>query len=101
MLAKLYSSADVFIFTSYVKGFGLPPLETVASGTPVVTTDCIGNRDYVRDGYSALVVPPSDPTAVANAVIRMLSDDKLCEKLVEGGLETAKQRTLGQSCRHI
>jgi len=92
-LAELYSSSDVFVFTSYAEGFGLPPLEAMASGTPVVTTDCKGNRDYTINGYNALVVPPGDPKAVAEAIINLLTNDKLREKLIEGGLETAKQWT--------
>jgi len=92
-LAELYSSSDVFVFTSHVEGFGLPPLEAMACGTPVVTTDCKGNRDYVRDGYNSLVVPPGDPKAVADAAFEVLTNDKLREKLIEGGLETARQWT--------
>jgi len=92
-LAKLYSSADVFIFTSYKEGFGLPPLEAMACGTPVVITDCGGIRDYAVDGYNALIVPPGDPKAVADATLKMLRDDKLRERLIEHGIETAKQWT--------
>lgn len=92
-LAKLYSSADIFLFTSYAESFGLPPLEAMACGTPVVTTDCKGNRDYARDGYNCLIVHPGDPKAVADAVIKVLLDDKLREKLIKGGLKTARQWT--------
>jgi len=90
-LAKIYSSADTFVFTSYVEGFGLPPLEAMACGTPVVTTDCKGNRDYARDGYNCLVSPPGEPLAIAEQVLKVLSDDRLGEKLRNGGLETAKK----------
>jgi len=92
-LAKLYSSSDVFIFTSYKEGFGLPPLEAMASGTAVVTTDCGGIRDYAVDGYNSLIVPPGDPAAIAEAVIKILNDQRLRDKLIQGGLETAKQWT--------
>jgi len=92
-LAKLYSSSDIFIFTSYKEGFGLPPLEAMASGTAVVTTDCGGIRDYAVDGYNSLIVPPGDPAAIAEAVIKILNDQRLRDKLIQGGLETAKQWT--------
>jgi glycosyltransferase involved in cell wall biosynthesis len=92
-LAKLYSSSDVFIFTSYRESFGLPPLEAMACGAAVVTTDCGGNMDYTVDGYNSLVVPPGNPEAIARATLRVLKDDKLKEKLIEGGIETAKRWT--------
>jgi len=47
----------------------------MASGTPVVTTDCGGIRDYVIDGYNALLVRPGDPNAVAEAVLKILKDN--------------------------
>jgi glycosyltransferase involved in cell wall biosynthesis len=92
-LAKLYSSSDIFIFTSYREGFGLPPLEAMACGTAVVTTDCGGNRDYAVNGYNTLIVPPGDPKAVAEATLKILRDNELRERLVKNGMETAKQWT--------
>ena len=76
-----------------MESFGLPPLEAMACGVPVVTTDCGGIRDYAVDGYNALIVPPGDPEAVADAVLKILRDDKFRERLVEHGIETAKQRS--------
>jgi glycosyltransferase involved in cell wall biosynthesis len=90
-LARLYSSSDVFVFTSHVEGFGLPPLEAMACGVPVVTTDCKGNRDYAINGYNSLVVPPGDSVAVAKAVLRVLANVNLAEKLTKAGIETAKK----------
>ena len=92
-LAKLYSSSDVFIFTSYKEGFGLPPLEAMASGTAVVTTDCGGIGDYAINGHNSLITPPGDPSAIADAVIKVLNDQRLREALIQNGLETAKQWT--------
>jgi glycosyltransferase involved in cell wall biosynthesis len=57
-LAKLYSSFDVFMFTSCRKGFGLPQLEAMASCTAVAIMDCGGVRDYAVDGYDSQVTQP-------------------------------------------
>ena len=92
-LATLYSSADLFLYTSYLESFGLPPLEAMACGTPVVTTDCLGNRDYAIDGYNCLLVPPGDIEGLTQASLRVLSDSKVAQQLRAGGLETAKKFT--------
>ncbi|TRM80172.1 hypothetical protein DJ524_08465, partial [Sulfolobus sp. D5] len=54
-LVELYNSASVFLFTSKLEGYGLPPLEAMACGTPVVMTDNVGSRAYAVNGYNALV----------------------------------------------
>jgi glycosyltransferase involved in cell wall biosynthesis len=89
-LRGLYSSAEVFVFSSTVEGFGLPPLEAMSCGTLVVTTDCKGNRDYAENECNCLVVPPENPGAMANAIVRLFKESKLREELLAGGLTTAK-----------
>jgi glycosyltransferase involved in cell wall biosynthesis len=71
-LAALYSLADVFLFPSWLEGFGLPPLEALACGTPVVSS----NRPAMTEvlGDAALYADPRDPVAWADA-IRLLHDD--------------------------
>ena len=88
-LARHYRSADVFVFTSLQEGFGLPPLEAMASGTPVVTTDCGGISDFAEHEVNCLVVPVGDSEAVAEATRRILCDHDLAERLSTAGRETA------------
>jgi glycosyltransferase involved in cell wall biosynthesis len=92
-LVGCYNRADVFVFSSLREGFGMPPLEAMACGTPVVTTDCGGVLDYAEDGVNCLVVPVGDPQAMADAVHRILSDEALARQLSEAGIETARQYT--------
>ena len=92
-LAELYSSSDLFVFPSHIEGYGLPPLEAMACGTPVVTTDCRGVRDYVVDGENAVIVPPKEPEAIAKSILKVFNDDDLRKKMVKNGLETAKMYT--------
>jgi len=93
VLAELYSSSDAFLYTSYVEGFGLPPLEAMACGTPVVMTDNKGSRDYAVNGFNALISQPGDVKSLVDNLLKVLQDDKLIDKLIENGLETAKKFT--------
>ncbi|HMK54243.1 MAG TPA: glycosyltransferase family 4 protein [Methanobacteriaceae archaeon] len=92
-LAELYSSADIFGFSSHIEGYGLPPLEAMACGTPVVTTDCLGVRDFVINNENALMTPPKDPLAFSEAILKLLSDKDLYEKIKLNGLVTAEKST--------
>lgn len=92
-LAELYSSSDLFVFTSHIEGYGLPPLESMACGTPVVTTDCLGVRDFVVDENNALLVPPKNPKAIASAILRVLKYSNLSNELKTNGIKTAQKAT--------
>lgn len=99
-LAKLYAEADLFVYTSYFEAFGLPPLEAMACGTAVVTTDCGGNRDYVRNGENCLLVPPSDIDQLSSAIYHLLTNDTERHRLAASGHNFAQswswQRTADQ-----
>jgi glycosyltransferase involved in cell wall biosynthesis len=92
-LAELYSSCNVYVLGSWYEGYPAPPLEAMACGAPVVSTDNLGIREYGIDGKNCLIVPPRNPEAMANAILRLLSDKDLCQKLSEEGLKTARQFT--------
>ncbi|KJS03924.1 MAG: glycosyltransferase [Peptococcaceae bacterium BRH_c4a] len=84
-MALLYAQADLFVYTSYYESFGLPPLEAMACGTAVVTTDCGGNRDYTRNGKNCVVVPPSDINALTESMYRLLINDSERQSLADAG----------------
>jgi glycosyltransferase involved in cell wall biosynthesis len=92
-LAELYSSSDIFAFPSHIEGFGLPPLEAMACGTPVVTTDCLGVRDYVKNEENSIMVPPKQPTELAEGIKKIVQDKDLSELFKKNGLKTAKSFT--------
>ncbi|MDQ7092665.1 glycosyltransferase family 4 protein [Desulfosporosinus sp. PR] len=99
-LAQLYASADLFVYTSYFEAFGLPPLEAMACGTAVVTTDCGGVRDYVRSGENCLLVPPSDSDQLSKAIYNLLTRDAERQQIAARGHLLAQawtwQRTANQ-----
>jgi glycosyltransferase involved in cell wall biosynthesis len=94
-LAVLYRLADVFVFPSLYEGFGLPPLEAMASGTPVVTSNVSSLPEVAGD--AALLVDPRDSEAIAGAIRMVLTDRKLREDLRRRGLERARAFSWEQS----
>jgi glycosyltransferase involved in cell wall biosynthesis len=86
-LPALYNLADVLAFPSVYEGFGLPPLEAMACGTPVVTSDRSSLPEVV--GEAGLMVPADDHEALAEAIGRVLDDAALREDLVRRGLSRA------------
>lgn len=74
-LPTLYRSAAVFLYPSNMEAFPIPITEALASGTPIVTSNAYGLRELAGD--AALLVDPSDPTEVAEAVQRILDDEEL------------------------
>lgn len=91
LLSRLYGSCDIFISASWWEGFGLPPLEAMACGAPVVTTDSQGVREFARDEENCLMVPPRDPDALAEAILRLIDDQELANRFRENGPITAAQ----------
>lgn len=91
-LVGLYSGAAAFVFPSLYEGFGLPVLEAMACGAPVVTTTSSSLPEVA--GESAILVPPESPGELANAIRRLLSEPSLGRELVEKGARRAAQFTL-------
>lgn len=92
-VAELYSGSFAFLSTSIHEGFGLPILESMACGTPVVTTRAGGNEDWCIDGKNCLMAP-QDPRALASALARLYDNEGLQEQLRQGGLQTAARYDL-------
>ena len=84
----LMSNADVFVFPSLYEGFGLPPLEAMACGTPVITSNVASLPEVVGD--AAILVNPRDVFEMATAMHRVLSDAAIQLQMRQKGLERAK-----------
>jgi glycosyltransferase involved in cell wall biosynthesis len=86
---RLLQQAHVLVQPSEKEGWGLTVIEANACGTPVVAADVPGLRDSVRDGETGLLVPPRDEAALAAALVRVLGDPALRERLAAGALAWA------------
>ena len=84
----LYRLASVFVFPSLYEGFGLPPLEAMAAGVPVITSNVSSLPEVVGD--AALLIDPLDSDAIAAAMARVLSEPALRADMVRRGYERAK-----------
>ncbi len=86
-----YRAAAAFAYPSQYEGFGMPALEALASGTPVITSNVSSLPEAVGD--AALLIDPQSPEQIADALIRVLSDDALRNEMETRGLEHARQFT--------
>ena len=84
-----YNAADLFVYPSLYEGFGLPPLEAMACGTPVIVSNVSSLPEVV--GEAGLAVPPQDTQALADAIQTLLDDPERRQALREAGLARARQ----------
>ncbi|MGV3487692.1 MAG: glycosyltransferase family 4 protein [Tuberibacillus sp.] len=88
-LADLYNAHKYFLTLNPVEGFGLPPLEAMASGSAVIGFDSMGGRDYFENGQNALIVPYGDFDQLADVLYRINQNMDLGESLAKRGEQTA------------
>lgn len=96
-ISALMNGAALFSYPSIYEGFGIPPLEAMACGTPVVASNASSLSEVVGD--AALLVDPSDVTGLAAAMVRILQDQTLREDLRERGFKQARQFSWEETAR--
>ncbi len=84
-VVKFYQAADVFVLPTYSEAFNLDIIEAMACELPVVTTRAGGNPEIVEDGKTGFLVEVGDSSALANAVIKLLSNEDLRKKMGKNG----------------
>ncbi len=88
LVALFYSKADVFVYPSHYEGFGLPVLEAMTLGAPVITSNTSSLPEVAGD--AAILIDPNEPTDLAEAILRVISDSQLRCELIHKGKERAK-----------
>lgn len=96
-LPLFYGAADVYVQPSVWEGFGLPVLEAMACGTPVVATSAPALAEVA--GEAAHLVAPRDPIALSEAIAGVLSDSRRADDLVERGARRAREFTWEKAAR--
>jgi glycosyltransferase involved in cell wall biosynthesis len=98
-LRALYAGCALFAFPSLYEGFGMPPLEAMACGAPVVSSNASSLPEVVGD--AAVLVDPTDVDALASAMQRVAEDDALREDLCRKGTLRAKEYSWERSARDL
>ena len=92
VLRLYYGAADVFVTTPWYEPFGITPLEAMACGTPVVGSDVGGIKFSVANGETGYLVPPNDPSALAERLARLFLQPELAHGMGLAALRRAQER---------
>ncbi len=90
-VARLLAATDLFLLTSISEGIPLTPIEAMAAGVPVVSTNVGGVGEVVEDGVTGLLAPSGNDEALAGHVLRLAADEALRRRLAESGRRRARQ----------
>lgn len=89
-LSLLYNASNLFLFPSIYEGFGLPVLEALASGVPVITSNT-SSLPEITGGAAIEISPLMDPTDIAHEMYKVLNNEKVAKKLVKLGIKQSRK----------
>jgi glycosyltransferase involved in cell wall biosynthesis len=90
-LPYLYNAAELFVYPSFYEGFGLPPIEAMACGVPVITSNTTSIPEIVGD--SAILIDPNETDEIYNAILNVIEDETLGKNLIARGLKRSSELT--------
>ncbi len=97
LVALFYQQADLLVYPSYYEGFGLPVIEAMTLGTPVVTSNTSSLPEVAGD--AALLVDPKNSFEIANAILEIINNSQLRQNLITKGKKRAKQFSWTKTAR--
>jgi glycosyltransferase involved in cell wall biosynthesis len=98
-LPTFYRQAEMLVYPSLYEGFGLPPMEAMACGTPVITSNTTSLPEVV--GQAALTVDPTSPAEIASAMAKLLDDACLAQTLRQAGFERSQTFTWERTAQRL
>jgi glycosyltransferase involved in cell wall biosynthesis len=101
-LIDLYAQSTLYVMPSLTEAFGIVFLEAMAAGLPVIGTSVGGIPEIIQDGVNGRLVPPRNPTALADTILGLIRQPEEQERLRRGGLERIQQFTSdnGMKCTY-
>lgn len=98
-LPYLYNASELFIYPSFYEGFGLPPIEAMACGVPVIASDTTSIPEIAGD--SARLIDPQNTSDMAEAMLNVLQDENLRNDLIQKGLKRSRQLSWKNTARQM
>jgi glycosyltransferase involved in cell wall biosynthesis len=98
-LPMFYNCADIFVYPSLYEGFGLPPLEAMACGIPVITSNTSSLPEVIGD--AGIMVDPTDDKSLSDAMYSVLTDKELWQHMSNNGLQRSKIFTWEKAAKEI
>ena len=98
-LPALYSGATVFVYPSFYEGFGMPPLEAMACGTPVITSNNSSLPEVV--GEAGIMIDAKDTKALTESIEKVISSKKLQNEMLKKGIKQAKKFSWEKSAKKL
>jgi glycosyltransferase involved in cell wall biosynthesis len=99
-IESVYKAADIYVLTSLTEGFSLTTIEAMATGLPVVTTDCVGPRDIINNGVDGVIVAERDAELFGTALLDILNDPERARALGRAAKEKAAAKFSAQRSVH-
>ena len=100
-LRRLYNSCGIFCYPAIEDGFGMPPMEAMACGIPVVATNAGAITEYASHGETALISPPGDTEAMAKNIIELMENEGERKRLAANALLRIKQFSWEEAARQL
>jgi glycosyltransferase involved in cell wall biosynthesis len=97
IVEEFYNGSRIVVSPSLAEGFGLPPAEAAACGCAIVATDVGGHHEFIEDGVTGLLAPPSDPEALARNLCLLIENDELRIRLARSANDFIKKFTWERS----